>query len=150
MSDKISRRNFIKTSAVGIVAGSAALSAIDIRKLFANSPKASVTKSGDDIIVKLADAKNSALATVGGSVMINDENILIRTSETQFIAVSLICTHKGCTVELTGDKFVCPCHGSEYSLAGKVTPGSKATKDLRTFETIFETDKNQVVIKMAQ
>jgi cytochrome b6-f complex iron-sulfur subunit len=79
--------------------------------------------------------------------MLDDDNILIRTSQTQYLAVNLICRHKGCTVELQGDKFVCPCHGSEYALDGKVTTGPAKT-NLRTFEKIFDSDKNTVTIKM--
>ena len=123
MSDKISRRDFIKRSAAGVVIGGTALSLLDIDNLFANSTKGSLHKSGDDIIVKLSDPKNAALASVNGSVLLDDENVLIRISQTQFLAVNLICGHKGCTVELTGNKFVCPCHGSEYDINGKFTQG---------------------------
>jgi cytochrome b6-f complex iron-sulfur subunit len=147
MSGKISRRDFMKKSAVGVVAGTVLLSTFDLGKLLAASKKGAFRRSGDDIIVKLSDAKNSGLATVGGSVMLDDDNMLIRTSQTQYLAVNLICKHKGCTVELQGDKFVCPCHGSEYTLDGKVTTGPAKT-NLRTFETIFDSDKNTVTIKM--
>jgi cytochrome b6-f complex iron-sulfur subunit len=147
MAGKISRRDFLKKSAVGVVAGTVILSTLDLQKLVASSKSASFKRSGDDVIVKLSDAKNSALATVGGSVLLDDDNILIRTSQTQFLAVNLICKHKGCTVELQGDKFVCPCHGSEYALDGKVTQGpSKA--NLRTFEAIFDSEKGTVTVKM--
>jgi len=149
MADKISRRNFIKKSAAGVVIGSAALSSIDITKLFAASKNAAYKKSGDDIIVKLNEDKNSVLNAVGGSVLINDETMLIRTSQTEFTAVNLICRHKGCTVEKEGEKFVCPCHGSEYTITGKVTQGP-AKGDLKVFETIFESDKGVITIKMQQ
>lgn len=149
MSHKISRRDFIKRSAAGIVIGGAALSSIDVTKLFAGSKKAAYKKSGDDIVVSLNDDKNSALNTVGGSVLINDETMLIRTSKTQFTAVNLICRHKGCTVEKEGEKFVCPCHGSEFTLTGKVTQGP-AKGDLKVYETIFESDKGTITVKMAQ
>ncbi|HWA07446.1 MAG TPA: Rieske 2Fe-2S domain-containing protein, partial [Ignavibacteria bacterium] len=47
---------------------------------------------------------------------------------------------------LEGDKFVCPCHGSEYTIDGKVTQGP-AKDNLKTFETIFDSDKGTVTIK---
>jgi cytochrome b6-f complex iron-sulfur subunit len=146
MSDKISRRDFIKTSALGVIVGSSALASINL-KTFANSPKAKgVSKtSGDDMVVKLSD--NASLNKVGGSVKVSDELMLIRNSETTFLAVRTICAHKGCDVELEGDKFVCPCHGSEYTIEGKVTQGP-AKKDLKTFETIFDSDKGTVTIKL--
>ncbi|MCI0449773.1 MAG: ubiquinol-cytochrome c reductase iron-sulfur subunit [Chlorobi bacterium] len=146
MAWKISRRDFIKTSAFGVVAGSSALASINL-KTFANSPEAKgVSKaSGDDMVVKLSE--NASLDKVGGSVKVSDELMLIRNSETTFLAVRTICSHKGCDVELEGNKFVCPCHGSEYTLEGKVTEGP-AKKDLKTFETIFDSDKGTVTIKM--
>jgi len=145
MSDKISRRDFIKRSAVGVIAGGAILSSLDLTAL-ANSPAARgvFKNAGDDTVVKLAD--NSALTKVGGSVKISDEMMLIRKSESTFIAVRTICTHKGCDVELEGDKFVCPCHGSEFTVDGVVTQGP-ATKNLKIFETIFDSGNGTVTIK---
>lgn len=145
MSDKISRRDFIKKSAVGVIAGGAILSSLDLTAL-ANSPAARgvFKNAGDDTVVKLAD--NAALTKVGGSVKINDELMLIRKSESTFIAVKTICTHKGCDVELEGDKFVCPCHGSEFTIDGVVTQGP-ATKNLKIFETIFDSGNGTVTIK---
>ncbi len=147
MSDKISRRDFIKRSAVGVIAGGAILSSLDLTAL-ANSPAARgvFKNAGDDTVVKLAD--NSALTKVGGSVKISDEMMLIRKSESTFIAVRTICTHKGCDVELEGDKFVCPCHGSEFTIDGTVTQGP-ATKNLKIFETIFDSGNGTVTIKTA-
>lgn len=145
MAGKLSRRDFIKRSAVGVIAGSAMLSTINIDAITKSSAsKAAFRKSGDDIIVKLSD--NSALTKVGGNVKVNDELILIRRSETEFLAIRTICSHKGCDVELEANKFVCPCHGSEYTLDGKVTQGP-AKENLKTFETIFDSDKGIVTIK---
>ncbi len=146
MSGKISRRDFIKRSALGVVVGGTALSTINI-ETFAKTAaaKAVLKRSGDDVIVKLSE--NASLDKTGGSVKVNDELMLIRKSESEFIAVRTVCTHKGCDVELEGTKFVCPCHGSEYTLEGKVTEGP-AEKDLKTFETMFDSDKGTVTIKM--
>ncbi len=145
MSGKLSRRDFIKRSAVGVIAGGAMLSSINIEAFAKSSAaKAVFRKSGDDVVVKLSD--NAALTKVGGNVKVSDEIMLIRRSETEFLAVRTICSHKGCDVELEADKFVCPCHGSEYTLDGKVTQGP-AKDNLKTFETIFDSDKGTVTIK---
>ncbi len=40
-----------------------------------------------------------------------------------FLAVSPICTHRGCTVDVQSERLVCPCHGSTYDRAGKVLRG---------------------------
>jgi len=49
-------------------------------------------------------------------------------------AISLTCTHQGCTVALAEDgKFHCPCHGAVYDGDGKVLSGP-AKRDLGRFE----------------
>lgn len=40
-----------------------------------------------------------------------------------FTALSPVCTHLGCTVEIEGARLVCPCHGSTYDRAGAVLQG---------------------------
>ncbi len=43
----------------------------------------------------------------------------------QFVVLSDICTHMGCEVSWsqTANRFLCPCHGSEYDLMGKNVAG---------------------------
>lgn len=38
-------------------------------------------------------------------------------------ALSPICTHQGCTVDIQGPRLVCPCHGSTYDRSGAVLQG---------------------------
>ena len=58
-------------------------------------------------------------------------------------AVNPTCTHQGCTVEWTDTKvFACPCHGSKFSLNGKVLEGP-AKKPLETFKA---KEKNGLVL----
>ena len=44
-------------------------------------------------------------------------------------ALSLVCTHLGCTVDESADGFACPCHGSRYDSArskcSEVRPGGR-------------------------
>lgn len=40
-----------------------------------------------------------------------------------FIALSLVCTHLGCTVEFKSEELSCPCHGSRFDLNGRVVHG---------------------------
>lgn len=38
-------------------------------------------------------------------------------------ALSPVCTHLGCRVDIQGPVLVCPCHGSTYDRAGRVLRG---------------------------
>jgi isorenieratene synthase len=49
-------------------------------------------------------------------------------------AISLTCTHQGCTVQPQVDgKFLCPCHGALYDAEGRVIAGP-AKRDLPRFQ----------------
>ena len=55
---------------------------------------------------------------------------LCRMEDGGFLAVSLKCTHLGCTVPWVDKekKFACPCHGSTFDITGEVIspPASRA------------------------
>lgn len=38
-------------------------------------------------------------------------------------AISAICTHLGCTVNIAGENYECPCHGSKFNGTGHVLKG---------------------------
>jgi menaquinol-cytochrome c reductase iron-sulfur subunit len=50
---------------------------------------------------------------------------LLRTAEREVRALSVICPHLGCSVELAdgGKGFACPCHDSAFDLGGTRTSG---------------------------
>ncbi|MBD2454302.1 FAD-dependent oxidoreductase [Nostoc sp. FACHB-87] len=49
-------------------------------------------------------------------------------------AISLTCTHQGCTVQKAEDgSFQCPCHGAKFAADGKVIKGP-AKRDLAKFQ----------------
>ncbi|MGA2490785.1 MAG: ubiquinol-cytochrome c reductase iron-sulfur subunit [Anaerolineales bacterium] len=54
-----------------------------------------------------------------------------------FTALSLVCTHLGCTVQLQTGGFVCPCHGSRFNSDGYPVkgPAVAALKPLRVEKT---------------
>lgn len=58
----------------------------------------------------------------------------------EFTAVLTRCMHRGCTVEPADGRLVCPCHGSEYSLAGVVLKGPTELP-LHTFQVRAEADR---------
>jgi Rieske Fe-S protein len=48
---------------------------------------------------------------------------VLALGEGQYAALSPICTHLGCTVEIQDTRLVCPCHGSTYDRQGRVQQG---------------------------
>jgi len=66
------------------------------------------------------------------TLLSNIPAVLLHT-EKGFSAMSLICTHLGCTVEQKADGFTCPCHGSRYNANGNVLkgPAAKPLQSLR-------------------
>jgi cytochrome b6-f complex iron-sulfur subunit len=93
--------------------------------------------------VAVTIAANSPLASTGGVALVTSTagNFLVtRTGATTFIALTAQCTHEACVVSsITGQTFVCPCHGSEFDTSGRVVLGP-ASVSLRQFQTQFVND----------
>jgi cytochrome b6-f complex iron-sulfur subunit len=58
-------------------------------------------------------------------------------NDSGFMALSLICTHLGCTVKVQPAGFACPCHGSQFNSNGYPVkgPASVSLKKLRVEQT---------------
>ena len=63
--------------------------------------------------------------------LLADPPAVLLHTKSGFSALSLVCTHLGCTVEQNTDGFACPCHASHFDANGKVTHGP-ADKPLRS------------------
>jgi cytochrome b6-f complex iron-sulfur subunit len=55
--------------------------------------------------------------------IIEDSRMVVVRDKNGFAAISLVCTHLGCTVNTSDAGFECPCHGSQYDNDGNVTGG---------------------------
>ncbi len=80
----------------------------------------------------------------GNIQIIRKHGIALVNNENQFQAVSLTCTHLGCTMSRSGTGFICPCHGSRFDSSGKVLAGP-ANRPLEKFAVQVTTDKRIVV-----
>ena len=66
-----------------------------------------------------ADAGSLKVKPDGAS----DPIYVLALGNRRFVALSPICTHLGCTVEIEESRLVCPCHGSNYDREGRVLRG---------------------------
>lgn len=142
--ENFNRRDFLKTSLKSIAIGSIALSAIDVKKLLAETEMDSYSPSSISKVINLSDYP--ALGSVGGNADIG-KAMVFRTGDTKFMTVSTTCTHKKCEVDFDGSGFECPCHGSTYTKTGKVTNGP-ATKNLKSYKTTYSANDNTLTINM--
>jgi len=71
----------------------------------------------------------------------NGQFYLACLADGSLLALSRTCTHLGCTLPWVEEKnqFVCPCHGSAFSLTGEVIT-SPAPRPLDTFPVRIEND----------
>jgi cytochrome b6-f complex iron-sulfur subunit len=140
---KPSRRQFLQLAAlaggVALVGGCSSLSSPDASPASSNGPGGTydpikaIEKPDHSVLIpgggKLAPG--TALAFVLGS---NNPGILYATKDGKLKAISALCTHQGCTVRWRGpdETLLCPCHGSQFDLDGKVEHGP-ATEPLPTY-----------------
>ena len=59
----------------------------------------------------------------GSRTLLKEVPAVLFHTDNEYSALSLVCTHLGCTLELDGESFRCPCHGSRFNGAGEVTHG---------------------------
>jgi cytochrome b6-f complex iron-sulfur subunit len=121
----ISRRDFLKLARDGFLTLSGALAFVGFLRFLDYDPNPA-TKTEFD----LGSAEKYPLGS--RTVLTEIPAILIHT-ESGFSALSLVCTHLGCTLESNTDGFACPCHNSRFDPEGKVThvPAAKPLQSLR-------------------
>ena len=100
-----------------------------------------VPMSGGRVRVALPEYPD--LARPNGTIKLqpagHPDPIYVLTGGSGFIALSPICTHRGCTVDVNGGRLVCPCHGSTYDREGRVLKGP-AERSLTRFGVSREGD----------
>jgi len=126
-----SRRNFITT--LIMLAGSAGL-------LWRYLTPRAVRRRQALVRVARAD-----IPPQGALVYRTERIALLREGETVF-ALSLVCTHLGCTINVAADGLSCPCHGSRFDRRGRVLQGP-ADRPLPMLELV---ENNGVVEVLAE
>jgi cytochrome b6-f complex iron-sulfur subunit len=148
----MNRREFLTWVGVGCIASSLPVA------IAACSPEQTSEKTPDKTTETISE-KTTSTATgdwqkVGSSADLDANGQLLakkspigpvlvigKSKDSNLIAVNPTCTHNGCTVEwkAASKKLVCPCHGSEFGLDGKVKKGP-ATKPIPTYTAKVEGD----------
>jgi Rieske Fe-S protein len=80
---------------------------------------------------------------LNGALVFRNERLALFRDDHGVYALSLICTHLGCTVTVTEDTLSCPCHGSRFNRQGKVELGP-ATTPLKRLDLDEHDDKIEV------
>ncbi len=117
-SGKINRRDFFGMAwkGLGILAALELLGMISAYIFSAKNKQSHVTKLIQDAGSVDSFAPGSVSAFMGGRFY------LARLQNGGFIALSLRCTHLGCSIswEESKKRFICPCHSSAFDISGEV------------------------------
>ena len=124
MSD-LSRRDFLKLARAGFLYLSGALALGGLLRFLDFDPNPAPKTEFD-----LGPAANYPL---NSRTLLSEPSAVLLHTESGFSALSLVCTHLGCTVEANAGGFACPCHGSQFKADGEVThgPADKSLHSLR-------------------
>lgn len=123
--NQISRRDFLKLARNGLLYLSGAFATGGLLR-FLSYESESTRKTEFD----LGSVDQYPL---GSRTSIPEIPALLIHTESGFTALSLTCTHLGCTLEQEQTGFACPCHGSSFDADGNVRhgPAAKALQRLR-------------------
>jgi cytochrome b6-f complex iron-sulfur subunit len=73
----------------------------------------------------------------GSRTVIAEAHAVVLNIDSGFAALSLICPHLGCQVNLNAEGFACPCHGSRFDVNGHNLrgPADRALRELKLTAT---------------
>ena len=138
MENDISRRNFLKIAVQGLLGVGGLLTLGGLIRFLSFKPAPPPPKRFEiGLETNFPPGSRTVLLEIPG-VLIHDLD--------GFHALSLVCTHLGCSVEAKVDSFACQCHGSRYDKNGNVTHGP-ATKPLAQLNVERSPDGSLTVLK---
>ncbi len=145
------RRQFMNLLAFGTVTGTAIGALYPVVKYFippaSGGGSGGVTAKdalGNDISVsKFLEGKAPGDRALAQGLKGDPTYIVVESKEAiADYGINAVCTHLGCVVPWNGseNKFMCPCHGSQYDNTGKVVRGP-APRSLALAHAKTEDDK---------
>lgn len=147
------RRDFLNFVGLGLVATSlpVAIAACSPTETGETEGAEAADASMTDAPASEAAARADGFAEIGTVAELDEAGFLANESfmdekvvvvrdpvdATAVVAMSSVCTHKGCVVGWQGAEFVCPCHQSKFSAEGAALKGP-ATEPLAKYEAMVE------------
>jgi Rieske Fe-S protein len=135
-----SRRDFVQAAAGALASGS----------LPGCASVAVTPVSAPDGVIRLPLRAHPRLTQPGGYLKLRPDGastpVYVLAVADGYVAVSPICMHLGCTVDVQGARLVCPCHGSTYDREGNVLRGP-TLKPLRRYATTL-TGEGELLIRL--
>ncbi len=145
------RRDFIRTSCLSCIGGSAL--ALALQGCSSAYYAKQVDLKQNDLVIKKSefieikkDKQSMRNVIVAKHEKLGFPIAVFQLGEDQYSAIYLECTHQGNEVQPHGNYLVCEGHGSEFDNKGKVTQ-APAEKALRTFAV--KTDQEYIYINLA-
>ena len=83
---------------------------------------------------------------VHGALVYSESRCALLQEDGKVYALSLVCTHLGCTVNVTPGDLVCPCHGSVFNRRGVVLQGP-AARPLRALPVEEHGDFVEIILE---
>jgi cytochrome b6-f complex iron-sulfur subunit len=128
------RRQFMNFLTFGAVTGTALGALYPVVKYFippsaggAGGGVIAKDALGNDVIVsEFLASHNAGDRTLAQGLKGDPTYIVVQNDQTlASYGINAVCTHLGCVVPWNSNenKFMCPCHGSQYDSAGKVVRG---------------------------
>lgn len=147
----LSRRQFMNLLTFGTITGTALGALYPVVKYFIPPTSGSgsggvVAKDalGNDVKVSEFIAAHAAGDRTLAQGLKGDPTYIIVTEDKAIASYGLnaVCTHLGCVVPWNGgeNKFICPCHGSQYDDTGKVVRGPAPLSLALAHATVTEND----------
>jgi len=148
----LGRRQFMNLLTFGTISGVAAGALYPVVQYFippssGGSGGGLVAKDaqGNDILANKFLASHNAGDRVLAQGLKGDPTYLVVNEDKTLenYGINAVCTHLGCVVpwNASEDKFMCPCHGSQYNSEGKVVRGPAPLSLALAHATVNDSDE---------
>lgn len=144
------RKEFIKTcgfSCLSLIGVSAFLeSCTNVKQINSTTVNGKLKIARSEFLEIKKDKTVVRKYIIARTSSLNFPIVVYRTSDTDFSALLLECTHQGVELTVNGDLLSCSAHGSEFNNKGNVITGP-ADQNLKTF--IVTNDLENIYIQLS-